>query len=47
MVCGKSAKGLPPLRRSTLRKKVQDKEVEIKKLYEANKWWNDRKLQLH
>ena len=43
----KSAKGLPPLRISTLNKKAQDKEVEIKKLYKANTWWNDWKLQLH
>ena len=47
MVYGKSAKGLPPLSRSTLSKKSQDKEDEIKKLYEANQWWNDWKLQLH
>ena len=47
MVYGKSAKGLPPLRRSTLSKKSQDKEDEIKKLYEANQWWNDWKFQLH
>ena len=43
----KSAKGLPPLRRSTLSKKAQDKEDEIKKLYEANKWCNDWKFQLY
>ena len=44
---GESDKGLPPLRRSKLSKKSQDKEDEIKKLYEDNKWWNDWKLQLH
>ena len=44
----KSAKGLPPLSRSKLIKKAQDKEDEIKKkLYQANKWWNDWKFQLH
>ena len=43
----KSAKGLPLLRISTLSKKPQDKEDEIKKNYEANKWWNDWKLKLH
>ena len=45
---GESAKGLPPLRRSTLSKIAQDKEDEInKKLYEANKWWNAWIFQLH
>ena len=43
----KSAKGIPPLRRSTLSKKAQDKEDKIKKLYEDNKWWNYWKFQLH
>ena len=38
----KSAKGLPPLKRSKPSKKAQDNQDEIqKKLYEANKWWND------
>ena len=46
MVYGKSAKGLPPLKRSRLSKKAQYKEDKIKKLYEANKCWNDRRLQL-
>ena len=41
MVYGKTAKGLPPLKRSKLSKKSQDKEDENKKLREANKWWND------
>ena len=44
----KSAKGLPPLSRTKLSKKLQEKQDEIqKKLYEANKWWNDWKFQLH
>ena len=41
-------KGLPPLRRPILSKKLQDKEDEIKKkLYEANRYWNYWKFQLH
>ena len=47
MVTGKSAKGLPSLRRSTLSKKSQEKEDEIKKLYEANKWFKYWIFQLH
>ena len=47
MVTGKSDKGLPPLRRSTLSKKSQEKEDEIKKLYEANKWFKYWIFQLH
>ena len=47
MVTGKSAKGLPPLRRSTLSKKSQEKEDKIKKLYEANKWFKYWIFQLH
>ena len=44
----KSAKGLPTLRRSKLSKKSQENQDEIQKnLYEANKWWNDWKLQFH
>ena len=43
----KSATVLPPLKISELSKKEQDKEDQIKKLYEANKWWNDWKLKLH
>ena len=41
------AKGLPPPRRPKPSKKSQYKEDETKKLYEANKWWNDRRFQLH
>ena len=48
MVHGKSAKGLPPLRRTKLSKQSQEKKDEIQeKLYDANKWWNDWKFQLH
>ena len=43
----RSVKGLPPLRISQLSKKSQDKEDHIKKKYEANKWWNYWRLQLH
>ena len=45
---GKSSKGIPPLRISKISKKAQDKEDKIrKKLYEANKWQNYWKSQLH
>ena len=45
---GKSAKGLPPLSRTKLSKKAQENQDKIqKKLYEANKWWNDCRFQLH
>ena len=45
---GKSAKGIPPLGRIKLSKKSQESQDEIqKKLYEANKRWNDWKFQLH
>ena len=47
MVYEKNYKGLPALERPKISKKVQEKEDEIKKLYEANKWWNDRILQLN
>ena len=44
----KSAKGLPPLRRTKLSEKAQEKQEEIQKyIYESNKWWNDWKFQLH
>ena len=43
-----SAKGVPPLKRSKLRKKSQEKEDELQeKLYQNNKWWNDWRIQLH
>ena len=39
---------LPPLNKSRLGKKSQEKEGEIKrKLHEANQAWNDWKLQVH
>ena len=47
MVYGKTSKGLPPLRRLRLSKKAQQREDEIKKLYEADKWWNGWRFQLH
>ena len=48
MVYRKSAKGIPPLRRSKPSKKAQNKWDEIeKKIYEDNKWRNDWKIQLH
>ena len=48
MVYVKSAKGLPPLMRTKLIKKSQEKQDGIQKnLYEANKWWNDWTFQLH
>ena len=44
----KSARGLPPLKITKLRKKAQERQDYIqKKLYEANRWWNDWKFQLH
>ena len=44
----KSARGLPPLKRTKLSKKAQERQDYIQKnLYEANRWWNDRKFQLH
>ena len=48
MVYGKSSKGITPLRRPKLSKKSQDKQDKIqKKLYEANKWWNDWRFQIN
>ena len=48
MVYGKSARGLPPLKRKKLSKKAQERQDVIqKKLYESNRWWNDWRLQLH
>ena len=44
----KIARGLPPLKRTKLRKKAQESQDAFqKKLYEANMWWNDWKFQLH
>ena len=48
MVYGKSDKGIPPLKRPKQSKKAQEKQDEIKKkLYEANKWCNYWRFQLH
>ena len=44
----KMKKGLPPLRRQNLSKKAKEKYDKIKrKLYTANRNWNDWKLQLY
>ena len=44
----KSARGLPPLKRTKLSKKSQERQDVIqKKLYGANRWWNDWKFQLY
>ena len=48
MVYGKSARGLPPFKRTKLSKNAQESQYLIqKKLYEANMWWNDWIFQLH
>ena len=48
MVYGKSARGLPPLKGTKLSTKAQERQDVIqKKLYEANRWWNDWRFQLH
>ena len=45
---GKISEVIPQLRRTKLSEKVQERKDEIqKKLYEVNKWWNDRRFQLH
>ena len=45
---GKSAKGIPPLKRTKISKKSQERQDVIqKKLYESNKWRNNLKFQLH
>ena len=44
----KSARGLSPLKRTKLSKKAQKRQDVIqKKLYEANRRWNDWKFQLN
>ena len=44
----KCARGLPPLKRTKLSKKAQERHDYIQnKLYEPNSWWNGWKLQLH
>ena len=48
MVFGKSSRVLPPLKITKLSKKAQERQDYIQnKLYEANRWWNDWKSQLH
>ena len=48
MVYGKSARGLPPLKKAKLSKKSQDRhDLILKKLNEYNMWWNDWKFQLN
>ena len=47
IVNGKSAKGLPPLRRTKLSKKHKKVRIKLKNIYEANEWWNDWRFQLH
>ena len=44
---GKSSKGIPPLSRSKLIKKHNISRMKLKKLYDANKWCNDWRFQLH
>ena len=44
---GKIAKGLPPPRIPKLGKKHKIRRMKLKKPYEANKWWNDRKFHFH
>ena len=42
MVFEKCEKGLPPLKRTKLSKKAQERrDLIFKKLYESNRWWND------
>ena len=44
----KCKKGLPPLKRTKLGKKAQEREDLIKnELFRSNMWWNDWKFQLH
>ena len=44
----KCAKRLPPLKRTKLSKKAQERHDDIKnKLVQSNIWWNDWKFQLH
>ena len=48
MVFEKSEKGLPPLKRTKLSKKEQERHDLIKnKDFKSNMWWNDWKFQLH
>ena len=48
MVFEKCERGLPPLNRKKPSKKAQERHDYIqKKLYESNRWCNDRRLQFH
>ena len=48
MVFGKMCKILPPLKRTKLIKKAQERDDLIKnELFQSNMWWNDWKFQLH
>ena len=41
-------RGIPPLKRTKLSRKAQDRhDLILKKLYESNRWWNDWRFQLH
>ena len=41
-------KGLPPLKRTKLSKRSQNRDDLIKnELFQSNRWWNDCKFQLH
>ena len=44
----KNSRGLPPLKRTKLSKKAQERQDYIQnELYEYNRWWNDWKFQFH
>ena len=47
MVNGKSAKGLLSLKRPNISKNYKIRRMKLKKLYKANKWYNNWKFQLH
>ena len=45
---GKCAKGLPPLKRTKLSKKAQERNDLVKnKLLQSNMWWNGWRFQLY
>ena len=47
MVYVKVTKVIPPLRRPKLSKNHKKRRMKYKKLYEANRYWNVYKFQLH
>ena len=47
MVYRKVTEGLLPLRRQKTSKNHKKSRMKIEKLYEANRYWNDWKFQLH